>query len=185
MTTKYHYDCEFLENGKTIDLISIGIVCEDGREFYAVSSEFDTQAVAQHWWLMKNVMPSIEHIEFLNANPVTGMPVKDFLVTDKATMTRKRIRDGILDFVDGTTPEFWNWYGAYDHVALCQLFGKMIDLPSHFPMFSCDIKMLHKAAGYCEMPKQPAGLHNALADAKFNVVRYEYLTKLLSLEKQR
>jgi hypothetical protein len=43
---KYFYDCEFLEDGKTIDFISIGIVAEDGREFYAVSNEFDTRRVA-------------------------------------------------------------------------------------------------------------------------------------------
>ncbi len=52
---KYFIDTEFLEGtqnktflgintGKTkptIDLISIGIVCEDGREFYAISNEFN------------------------------------------------------------------------------------------------------------------------------------------------
>lgn len=52
---KYFLDTEFLEGtqdktlfgfnyGKTkatIDLISIGIVCEDGREFYAISKEFN------------------------------------------------------------------------------------------------------------------------------------------------
>jgi hypothetical protein len=27
---RYFYDTEFLEDGKTIELISIGIVCEDG-----------------------------------------------------------------------------------------------------------------------------------------------------------
>src|SRR4051812_11038169 len=33
---KYFYDTEFLEDGQTIELISIGIVAEDGREYYAV-----------------------------------------------------------------------------------------------------------------------------------------------------
>jgi hypothetical protein len=28
---KYYYDTEFIEDGRTIDLISIGIVAEDGR----------------------------------------------------------------------------------------------------------------------------------------------------------
>ncbi len=28
--TRYAYDTEFLEDGRTIALISIGIVCEDG-----------------------------------------------------------------------------------------------------------------------------------------------------------
>ena len=38
---RYFYDTEFIDNGRIIDLISIGVVAEDGREFYAVSTEFD------------------------------------------------------------------------------------------------------------------------------------------------
>ena len=38
---RYFYDTEFIEDGSTIELVSIGIVAEDGREFYAVSTEFD------------------------------------------------------------------------------------------------------------------------------------------------
>jgi hypothetical protein len=38
---RFFYDCEFIEDGTTIDLVSIGVVGEDGREFYAVSTEFD------------------------------------------------------------------------------------------------------------------------------------------------
>ena len=46
---KYFLDTEFIEGfhkpffGKRrhfIDLISIGIVCEDGRQFYAISNEY-------------------------------------------------------------------------------------------------------------------------------------------------
>jgi hypothetical protein len=37
--TRYAFDTEFIEDGRTIDLISIGIVCEDGREYYAVNSD--------------------------------------------------------------------------------------------------------------------------------------------------
>lgn len=36
---KFFLDTEFYEDGSTIDLISIGVVTEDGREFYAVSQE--------------------------------------------------------------------------------------------------------------------------------------------------
>ena len=38
---KYWMDTEFIERPYTIDLISIGLVAEDGREFYAESSEVD------------------------------------------------------------------------------------------------------------------------------------------------
>ena len=61
---KYFYDTEFLEDGKTIDFISIGIVAEDGRTLYRVSNEFDTRRVARHDWLMRNVLSSIDHDQF-------------------------------------------------------------------------------------------------------------------------
>jgi len=36
MVYRYFYDCEFIEDGRLIDLVSIGVVDEQGREFYAV-----------------------------------------------------------------------------------------------------------------------------------------------------
>src|SRR5205814_3251290 len=52
MTYRYFYDCEFIEDGRTVDLVSIGVVDEHGREFYAVSTEFDdTRAVP---WVRRN-----------------------------------------------------------------------------------------------------------------------------------
>jgi hypothetical protein len=38
---RYWLDTEFIEDGHTIDLISIGIVAEDGRELYAENMECD------------------------------------------------------------------------------------------------------------------------------------------------
>jgi hypothetical protein len=179
--SKFFYDCEFHEDGKTIDLISIGIVnYETGETFYAVSNEFDTSRVATHWWLMENVMSSIDHESYAVVD-AEGFPVyRDFDITDQAAMSREEIKRGVLEFVgQGQPAELWAWYSAYDHVCLAQLFGKMIDLPSEVPMVTYDIKQLHKLAGYCDMPKQPEGLHNALEDAKFNIVRYNYLKEVL------
>lgn len=174
---KYFYDTEFLEDGKTIDLISIGMVCEDGREFYAVSTEFDTKRVAQDSWLMENVMSSIDHaiIAIDGDNKPFGM-----IVTDVNAMARIEIRDRLVSFIGNDPfPQFWAWYGAYDHVAYAQLFGKMINLPKGFPMFTMDIKQLAVMKGNPIMPRQPEGLHNALADAKQNMVRYNYLANLI------
>jgi len=188
----YTYDCEFKEDGKTIDLISIGMVSGDGREFYAVSNEFNTRRVANDDWLMKNVMTSIEHEQFV-IQDFEGTPVlRDFVVTDPAAMSKADMGNALLDFIfgpgtspsKGTPPELWNWYGAYDHVALCQIWGSMMSLPPGMPMFSNDIKQLHKEAGYPSMPRQPEGLHNALADAKFNIVRYNYLKAKAKAEKE-
>lgn len=173
---KYFYDTEFLEDGKTIDLISFGMVCEDGREFYAVSNEFDVDRVMNDSWLMANVMSSIEHaliqLDGLE-NPV------DMIITDVNARPRSAIRDDLVAFIGNDPfPQLWAWYGAYDHVAYAQLFGKMIELPKHFPMFTMDIKQLAVMMGNPVMPRQAEGLHNALDDARQNMVRYNYLTSI-------
>jgi hypothetical protein len=53
------YDCEFLEDGKTIDLISIGLIAEAGDEYYAVNLDMPIERIESHGWLMKNVVPHI------------------------------------------------------------------------------------------------------------------------------
>ena len=60
---KYFIDTEFLEGtqkgwfGKitkpTIDLISVGIVCEDGREYYAISKDFNLKEAWNRYDLKK------------------------------------------------------------------------------------------------------------------------------------
>lgn len=54
---KYFFDTEFAEDGRTIDLISIAVVAEDGREFYAVSTEFDADRCND--WVKANVLPKL------------------------------------------------------------------------------------------------------------------------------
>ncbi|HEU4360304.1 MAG TPA: hypothetical protein VFR27_02205, partial [Mycobacterium sp.] len=52
---RYFYDTEFIDDGYTIELISIGVVAEDGREYYAVSTEFDAGRAGP--WVRTHVLP--------------------------------------------------------------------------------------------------------------------------------
>ena len=178
-TMRVYHDWEFEERHGFIDVISAGFVREDGQELYIVFNDFDTLSVARNEWLMANVMPSIGHVEITSHVTGTGQPVKDILIQDENAMTKTWARHAILEFVQDIKPEWWAWYGAYDHVALCSIFGRMVDLPADWPMMTMDLKQMHKAAGRPQMPKQPQGLHNALEDARFNATRYKYLEKVL------
>ncbi len=124
---------------------------------------------------MANVMNSIGHEEVTSHVTGTGRPVKDLVITDAACVSRATARAKIMELASDVEPEFWAWQGAYDHVGLATLFGRMIDLPHTFPMMTKDIKQLWVEKGRPAMPRQPSGAHNALADAKFNAVRYSYL----------
>src|SRR5258708_14654710 len=65
---RYWYDTEFIEDGKTIDLISIGIVAEDGRELYLQSVEFDPRKASQ--WVKDHVLGYLKRCP--NAKAIHG-----------------------------------------------------------------------------------------------------------------
>src|SRR5690348_5312162 len=54
---RYFYDCEFIEDGRLIDLVSIGVVDERGREYYAVSTQFDESRAGA--WVRKHVLDKL------------------------------------------------------------------------------------------------------------------------------
>jgi hypothetical protein len=55
---KYYFDTEFIEDGKTIDLISIGIVAADGREYYAINEDCDFSKASD--WVKENVTKKLQ-----------------------------------------------------------------------------------------------------------------------------
>ncbi len=177
--TRYFYDCEFIEDGHTIDLISIGIVAEDGRDYYAQSVAFEPSSASQ--WVRENVFP---HLKTCSTNwPISGFQHVSGQCrhSDCAWRWPSQIAREVLAFMDIEKygkPELWGYYSAYDHVAFCQLFGTMMDLPSGFPMYTRDIKQWCDTLGNPRLPEQGKGEHHALADARHNKVMYEFLAHL-------
>lgn len=178
--TRYFYDTEFLEDGSTIDLISIGIVADDGREYYAVQQRSWRQwrKVYRNEWLRENVMPSLPRIHGdrrFHVSTRTNPMALDFHAREMKP--REQIRDEVREFVlaGGPDVELWAHYSAYDHVALCQLFGRMIDLPDGFPMWTHDLEHAWEGAGRPPLPQQGHGLHNALSDARHLKAQFDVL----------
>lgn len=171
------YDTEFLEDGKTIELISIGLVREDGEEYYAVNANMPYRRIRKHVWLMDNVVP---HLPQPSGEWRLHMPKRWlFNYNDPVVKPRARIAEEVASFIQSVTdPQLWAWYAAYDHVALCQLWGRMIDLPDGVPMFTNDLKQEAVRLGSPKMPKQTEGEHSALADARHNMAMAQYLEGL-------
>lgn len=185
---KYFLDTEFIENGSTIDLISVGIVAEDGRELYLGNRNCDFNAADD--WVKKNVLEPLG-VEF--KGPDRNIPVAP--IDPKFWKAKAIIKSDVAEFLgakiladanssvswylpaEAPQPEIWADYGSYDWVALCQLFGKMIDLPQGFPMYINDIQQEAKRVG-CPvdaLPKQADGFHNALTDAHNTMARHKFL----------
>jgi hypothetical protein len=159
---RYFYDCEFIEDGNTIALVSIGFVDETGREFYAVSTEFDPGRAID--WVRRHV---------LNQLPSPA---------DPAWRSRARIREDLLAYLTepGEPIELWAWMASYDHVALAQLWGDMRALPRQIPRFTHELRQLWESAGSPPLPTAGDDAHDALADARHNLARWKLINQALT-----
>lgn len=185
---RYWYDWEFLENGHTIEPISIGIVAEDGRELYLVNQHIEDEPlqkrIVQNYWLMENVVPHLP-LRRNRERRDDGLTRLDGRVIgfhldsrDNQVVTLRFLRNAVREFLTATDGpiELWGYYSAYDHVCLMQLFGAMIDRPDRFPMWTNDVQQLAAALGLDNsLPTQTGTAHNALHDARWTRDAWQYL----------
>jgi hypothetical protein len=166
---KYFIDTEFIEGfhkplfGKRrhfIDLISIGIVCEDGREYYAISNEYNYLNADE--WVQENVISPM-YIQEVHGDARNRLGVSNFHKHILNGKSNKQIAEEIYEFVcpyalatdyagvesitkgaeaylQQNPPQFYGYFADYDWVLFCSLFGRMIDLPKGFPMYCIDLK---------------------------------------------
>lgn len=132
------FDTEFMDNGNTIELISIGMVNLNGDTYYAESKEADLSKA--HPWVKQHVLPNLYGVR-----------------TSRAQIARE-----IVNFV-GLNPTFWAWYSSHDWVVLTQLYGRMIDTPPTWPQFCFDFKAWTALQNINIV--QTDSIHNALDDA--------------------
>lgn len=188
---EFVYDGEFLEDGETIMPISIGVVANDGASFYRVFGDWlcstaDIERVREHDFLMAFVVP---HLPTLAQGIVAG--THDYRVGNPGRTfaghpviaPRAAIRQDLEAFIRGygddrSMHELWAYYGAYDHVMLAQLWGRMIDLPRSVPMFTSELMQLESdvnqrraAHGLLPPVVRPVhdAEHHALADARWGM----------------
>lgn len=156
---RYFVDTEFNELGHQlpVELISIGVKADDGREYYAVCAD-GWQLDHCSAWVKENVLPYLG---------------------DEARKPRAQIARELVAFCRATDPkpEFWGYFADYDWVLFCQLFGTMMDLPEGFPMFCMDIKQSMKERGVTrdQLPAQEGVAHNALEDARHMKVMHDFV----------
>jgi len=154
----FFYDTEFMEYAEggesEIELISLGIVDEAGREFYAINKDADLSKA--NAFVRENVLPHL--------------PDR----SDPAWMRPQEIAEKALAFLtpDNRPPHMWSWYGAYDYVVFCGLYGPMVNLPEPLQKYVKDLKAFlpfFEAASGREIsaPEKPENAHDALADARW------------------
>jgi hypothetical protein len=164
---RFYLDTEFIERGYArVELISIGIVAQDGREYYAIAS--DGWSVTSTDWVTTNVLPFLGTGERKSRARIAS-EIREFCGPDREYPPKPSRFD---------PPELWGYFADYDWVLFCQLFGTMLSLPKGFPRFCKDVKQLSSMMGDPPLPRQEKGEHNALEDARHIKKMHEHLMTL-------
>ena len=151
---KYFLDTEFIEGFRKplfskrshfVDLISIGIVSETGKQLYLVSNEYNYKDADN--WVKENVILPL-YISMVHGDQRNRLTVENFHKV--LGISNKEIAEQVAIFCDcfreqlywrtNKETEFYAYYADYDWVVFCSLFGRMIDLPKGFPMYCIDLK---------------------------------------------
>lgn len=158
----YFIDTEFSERGPEYPLllISLALVAEDGREFYAIHSEVSPDDCND--WVRANVLPHLD----LNDGWDRRCALDEMATQVELFCDPERYGK----------PKFVGYYSDYDWVVFAQIFGTMMDLPKGFPMYCLDIKQWCDQLGNPTLPKQTTTEHNALHDARWNKQAWEFLS---------
>ncbi len=189
--SKFYIDTEFIERfhkpffdkkRHVIDLISIGIVAENGKEYHAISNEYRYKDASL--WVKENVIHPL-YKQTVSCSQRQFLYESDF--HKRYGKSNEEISKEIRSFVYKESNsldniQFIGYYADYDWVLLCSLFGTMINLPAKFPMYCYDLKQLMDEKGLTKEWKnktcpEPENGHDALADARWNMKFHQEISK--------
>jgi hypothetical protein len=174
---KVFFDTEFTGLHQHTTLISIGMISEDGRTFYAELNDYDKSQLDE--WLTTNVIDNL----IIHRDRVHYYRVTDQEVYSKGSSetTKNRLAEWLGQFEQ---VEMWSDCLSYDWVLFCQLFGHAFNIPKNVYYIPFDICTLMKIKGIDpdinreEFSDKSGFKHNALHDAEVIRACYERLMKL-------
>ena len=186
--TKLFLDTEFTGLHKDTTLLSIGLISECGKMFYAELTDYDKNQIDE--WLQTNVLDKFV-LKYLNSDiehsGVTDETELDF-IKFKGTRTHLKVElERWLSQFEAV--EIWSDCLAYDWVLFCDIFGHAFNVPKNVYYIPFDICTVFKMKGINPDISRAEfigvtypdnyGQHNALVDAK--VIRNCY-NKLMENE---
>lgn len=170
---KVFFDTEFTGLHQDTTLISIGLVSEDGRAFYAEFDDYDKSQVDD--WIQENVIDNL-----LFAGKTKFKLADKFWELRGAKHQVKKYLEEWLNQFDSV--EMWSDCLAYDWVLFNDIFGHAFNIPKNVYYIPFDICTLMKIKGVDPdiNREEYSGLsgdkHNALHDAGVIKACYEKLS---------
>ena len=135
------FDTEFTGLHRHTTLISIGLVAENGQEFYAEFTDYDEGQVDD--WLKENVINKL-HLT-LHENVELTIGAMDFNIKGNKRLVTMYLDQWLRNF--GQPLEMWSDVLAWDWVLFCQLWGRVVGLPECVYYIPFDIATLFKVKG--------------------------------------
>jgi hypothetical protein len=175
---KVFFDSEFTGLHQNTTLISIGLVAEDGKEFYAEFTDYAKDQVDE--WIENNVIKNLFiHVDRLIYNRLAEGQT---IIKGKRDYISSNLQDWLEQF---DSVEMWSDCLSYDWVLFNQLFGHAFNIPKNVYYIPFDICTLFKIKGIDpDISREDfAGAkdwnvehkHNALQDAKVIKACYDKL----------
>ena len=181
--TKVFFDTEFTGLHQNTTLISIGLISECGKTFYAEFNDYDKSQIDE--WLQDNVINNLKFKEpkqgedeyYLatrsEENKVPNDLYKSFSIElrDETSVIKHQLLQWLEQFEQ---VEIWSDCLSYDWVLFNQIFGHAFNIPKNVYYIPFDICTLFKVKGidpdinreeFANM-KEGNEKHNALWDAK-------------------
>lgn len=172
--TKIFFDTEFTGLHKDTTLISIGLVSECGKEFYAELDDYDVSQV--DGWIQENVIDNLT----LDGMYYFQCSLYDYRVQGDKKTVGFCLSEWLSQF---NSVEMWSDCLSYDWVLFCDLFGHAFNIPDNVYYIPFDICTLFKDRGidpdinreqFSDMNKGMSK-HNALWDAMVIKACYDKL----------
>lgn len=176
---KIFFDTEFTGLHKNATLISIGLISEDERTFYAELNDFDKTQVDD--WIQNNV---IYNLKFNNYEEIFPKSIPRLSSNYEMKSNKKFVSETLKDWlIQFDTVEMWSDCLSYDWVLFCDLFNGAFNIPKNIYYIPFDICVLFKIKGIDpDINREKfVGIenehnkHNALWDAKIIKMCYEKL----------
>jgi hypothetical protein len=181
---KLFFDTEFTGLHKNTTLISIGIVSENNKTFYAELTDYDQNQIDE--WLQKNVIENLT----IDIDKLGKFGDNDNWIIRGDTQSIKYYLEQWLSQFDNV--EIWSDCLSYDWVLFNNIFGHAFNIPDNVYYIPFDICTLFKIKGVDPdiSREQFTGIvnsggqnvtselllkHNALFDAKVIKMCYDLL----------
>lgn len=181
---KVFFDTEFTGLHQNTTLISIGLIAEDGKTFYAELTDYDKNQVDD--WIRDNVIAKTNYLKESANDETASVSMWNYYCPGTTSEIKTALSVWLSQW---ESVEMWSDCLSYDWVLFNQLFGHAFNIPKNVYYIPFDICTLFKVKGVDPdvsreefarggsywFTEDQVQKHNALWDAKVIKACYERL----------